>query len=466
MSRVSRWSISGLLVTAVLGCGGLFVHRGVEAQTPSATTTPSAQAELQIGVVDFKQLIGNHPEYEKLKQMQDHIRQLEQEKQILPTLNLKKDQLHAQETMKRELDKAHSELEAERAAVESQMHGLSSALSGQMQAEVARMQAEANRTLQDYVKQVHPASAAPPPDMGGQDIKSYNENLALMVQRSLMARKLELDKAMSSTVEAERGKLDSQLAAYEDSVRGKYQEELVNLNLKVRLAKDEEEQKKLEERIRAIQGEIEGAKQAKRAESEGEFQKFYKGEKARFDSEMGAYKSRVDAEVRAKIGLPPVPKAHPTAAAQQGPPPEIKAKIQEMEARMKSQLASKQAELKARMEGEQRAAVDRLKGKQADIQARLKKVQQDLMDTMSSHSKFMDKETKAKMEKLEANLKKAKDEHKQLFLSMSGDISKAVGGVADKQKVPMVLGEVVYSNTGTIPDLTDLSMVAVKQLRK
>ena len=438
----------------------------VSSATPQATATVAAASDLDLAVVDFKGLLKNHPDYQKLQQMDEHIRDMQQETEMIPVRGAKNQQAKLRQTMEDELAKAHAELNAEKAAVESQLQSLSKTLGAQMQAEVNRLQAEANAQVKKKISELAPSAAGPmtPPDTGGQTAKKYWENLNLMRSRALMARKLELEKALSAHVEAERGRLDAQLASYEDQVRGKYQEELVNLNLKLRLAKDDAEQKKLDERNHAIQSEIDKAKAAKRAECDSEFKSFYAGEKAKFDSEYSAYQKKVDSEVRQKAGAPPVEDAHtPARTPSKEPPAQVKAEIAKMQVQMKAELEAKSAQLRARMEGEQRVAVERLKGKQAQIQARLKAVEQRLLATMKDRNLFLDKDTKLKLTNLEKQLTKAKDERKQLYNSMAEDINKAVGSVASKQKVGMVLGEVYYAKPD-LPDLTDLSMVSLKQL--
>ena len=96
------------------------------------------------------------------------------------------------------------------------------------------------------------------------------------------------------------------------------------------------------------------------------------------------------------------------------------------------------------------------------MQALQKKMMQDLED----RGKYMSKETKAKLADVEKKLTKAKEDREALVKSMKSEIEKAVGDVAVKKNVPMVIGAVVLNlDTTTNQDLTDLSLLAVKQLR-
>jgi hypothetical protein len=459
---------AGLLTALVAGC--LMQGQQAPAQIPSAS--PSATADvastpvkLDLAVVDYKELLKQHPSYDKLKDIDEQIKLLEKEKEFLPYKSRGKAQAEARKTMEAEFAKARAQLEAEKSAVEGQLQGLASSMSGQMAAEGARLKAEAEATLRQYQQQVAPPQPTAA-DIGNQSIREYMENLSIMRSQKMTAKRLELEKSMGNAVDAERARLDADAAAFEDSLRAKRQDELVNLNLKVRLAKDDTEQKAVREQIDAINNELDAAKQSKRGESEGQFKAFYSEQKGRMDSEIAAYEAQLNKEIDAKAGIRRQELASKAPAqTPNGPPPDVAAKIEKMRAEMNASMQAKQAQLKARMESEQASATARLRAKQEEIAAHLKVIQDGLMKNLADRAKFMDKETKVKMDQVEKNLTKAIDERKALFKSMSEEINKAVGDVATKQKIAMVIGDVYLNLDKAYPDLTDFSMVAVKQLR-
>ncbi|CAM9753159.1 unnamed protein product, partial [Phaeothamnion confervicola] len=268
-----------------------------------ATATPAAKAaapgELDLAVVDFKQLMKNHPDFEKLQQMEQHIAEMEQEKEVLPLTEKRIGQLEARKKMEAEYKKARAELEAEKSAIDAQLHALASSLGSQMQAEGLRMKAQADAQLKDMIKKLGP-EAVTPMDTGGRTPKEYGGDLGLLRSKALMARRLELEKVMANSITAERARMDSELSKYEDSVRSKYQQELVNLNLKLRMAKDDDDQKKTEARVHEIQEEIDKAKNAKRSELDNSFKSYYADQKGKFDKDFAAYGQKVDDEVRVK----------------------------------------------------------------------------------------------------------------------------------------------------------------------
>ncbi len=459
---------AGLLATFLVGC--LTQSQQVPAQTPTPSSSSSpgavgAPVKLDLAVVDYKELLKQHPSYDKLKDIDEQIKLLEQEKQFLPLKSRGDAQASARKTMEAEFRKATSEVEAEKAAVEGQLQGLASSMSGQMEAEAARLKAEAEAELGKMQQQASPVQPNRA-DQGNQSVQEYMENLSIMRSQKMTAKRLELEKSMGNAVDAERARLDADAAAFEDSLRAKRQDELVNLNLKVRLAKDDAEQKVVREQIDAINNELDAAKQSKRGESEGQFKAFYSEQKGRVDGEIRAYEAQLNKEIDSKVGIRRQELANkPAAPAPTGPPPDVQAKLEKMRAEMNASMQAKQAQLKARMEGEQAQATARLRAKQEEIRERLKVIQEGLMKNLADRSKFMDKETKVKLDQVEKNLVKAKDERKALFKSMSEEINKAVGDVATKQKIAMVIGDVYLNLDKAYPDLTDFSMVAVKQLR-
>ncbi len=66
------------------------------------------------------------------------------------------------------------------------------------------------------------------------------------------------------------------------------------------------------------------------------------------------------------------------------------------------------------------------------------------------------------MKQLDKDLEKARADRKVVYDKMRADLSTMVGKVADKKNIPCVIGTCV-TNPG-LEDLTDLSMVEVKQI--
>lgn len=467
-----RYLAGSLLFAALAGCVLQGTSTPIQAQTtPTASATPKASdaSTVQlppIGVVDLQALLKAHPNWEKLEEMDKQVQLLESEKMFLPMQEKNEAARKLRDTMKAEFEKAQGELEGEKAAIEGQLKGMASSMSAQLRAEMQAKQAEAQATLAKYRHEVAP-DIHPAADIGQQSLREYMENLAIMRSQRLTGKRLELEKTMGAAIDSERARLDSAAAASEDAERARYQDELVNLNLKVRLAKDDAEQKAIREQMDAVNAKIEAVKNAKRAESEGAFNAFVSEQKAKMQGELSAYEATLNREVEAKIGGKRQELANtPPPSSGKEIPADVKSKIERMESEMRASLAAKEGELKRRMEAEQAEAIGRLKAKQQAVGARLQALQKKMMQDLEDRGKYMSKETKAKLADVEKKLTKAKEDREALVKSMKSEIEKAVGDVAVKKNVPMVIGAVVLNlDTTTNQDLTDLSLVAVKQLR-
>ena len=186
---------------------------------------------------------------------------------------------------------------------------------------------------------------------------------------------------------------------------------------------------------------------------------------------MASYKSQIDREVAEKVRgwAPPerrqapdrpVPQQQPQAPM--APPKEIEEKIAQARADIKGKMAAKEAELRGAMEAKGNEARARLMAKQKEIQARLEAYQEELKELFEQSRKNVDAKSKQKMDAVTKQIEKVQKERDALYDRMVADINKVVGGVAEKKDVPMVIGQVIYNRT--CEDLTDFSMVGVKQL--
>jgi len=449
----------------------------VHAQTP----TPAAAEGFHIAVVDYQSLLKNHPEFEMLKQLDEQLASLKEDRDLAPLMDQKDARRQLIDKMQKEVEKAKAEMEAEKSRLEGEMAGLSASLQGAMEAELNRVKggydSEIEALVDKYRKKMAPPTPASRPDAAVSDsapvsVSQYQEGLLLVRQRNLTARRLELEKSIRGEIEAERARFDQQMAATEDQIAGKYQEEKLNLQLKLQVTQDEAEQQKLQDRLSAISEEISSQKSARRAELEAGFSEFRNKKNAEFESQLASYKSRLDEEVASKVRgwrpperPPQQPKPQQPAPAQ-GPPPamqkEIEAKIAQARADINAKMAAKKAELEGAMQAKAAQARDQIMAKQAEVQKRLKETEEELKALFEEKKKTLSAKTKQKVAALDKQIEKVQKERDALYDRMIADINKVVAGVAEKKEVPMVIGQVIYNRT--CQDLTDFSMVGVKQL--
>lgn len=447
--------------------------------TPEQKQTDPLQG-YRVAVVDSHALMQLHPDYSKLDQLNQEITELQQERLKIEGEAREKLISEGGDQMAKAIEEAKKKLEAERAAVEGEIAALSNRLKGQMEAEMRGVQAKMEAELKAEVQKLsgtiksQPTEAPPPMDTNieGQ-IKDYMQNLMLVRERNLAAKRLELEKAVGDQIAAKKAEVDGQLAAYEAELSGQYQSERLNLQLSAQNSTDEEVKSAAEVRLGEIANEIETAKQAKRQELEGGYAAVRAEKTAELQQQLAAYQKTLDAEVsqkveqkRREIGLAPI--ARPAASQNAGPPPEIAAKIRELEARMKSQMAGRQAQLRAQLEAKMAQSRTQLENKQKQVEAELQKLEKEIQARISTGLANLPDDVQKRMKEVDEKIEKVKEETKALYASLNEDINKSVGGVAEKKKEEMVLGITYERNyfykDESFNDLTDLAQVRVQQM--
>lgn len=442
---------------------------GLTLALPAQTTQKDSEEPLKLAVVDYKVLIKAHPDFDKLQQLDEQLRLLEGQKAQVEREAKSKLFDNAKDKMAKAVAEGRSKLEAEKAAIESELANLSAHLGQQMAAEMQGLQAgyeaQIKKKIEELTGGARPEAPSAPDlnqSMNAQD-KEFMENLGLIRERNLAARRLELEKRLTSELEAERSRLDAELGAYEDQLNAQYQSEKLNLQLQVQNSADEEERKAAEARLGEISNEIADKKQARRAEIDSGFGSFRSEKQQAVQSELATYQRELDSEVRQKMvgrgGHSPAPQTPPAAANVDR---EIKDRIAQVQASLQAELESKKAALRSRMEAESATARTRLEAKQKEVEAQIYAAEERIKKEMEKRMSELPDELKKQLEGVNKQIEEVTAQRDSLYEQMRGDLNAKVEKVAVQQKVPMVIGDFVVNRT--CEDLTDRAMVAVKQM--
>lgn len=428
---------------------------------PTSTSTPTAGDLLkqEIAVVEAEKLLEMHPDFENLRRLEQEIRELEQRREEIPKEAMLKFRDKGQSRMEKAFTQAKAEMEAEQATISGELEGLSRALQLQMSSELNEIRTRLDGELRKAMEEVGAPPTSGPGDIGHKNLDEYGENLKLVAARTLAARRLEMEKASQAELTAERNRLDQELASYEDQIGSQYQEEKLNLQLKMQNNPGEEQEKVTRERLNQIDDEIASKKAAKRQEIETAMESFRQQKQASFDREIASLETKIRGEMMEKVGVQQRPTGDPNPVPV---PEEVKEKVRQAQARMESEMAVRKNELQARMQQKEQEARARLEAKASEIQDRLAKLDQQLRKQFEGRTDFLDKATKEKLEQVKQDLEKAQADRKQVYEKMLADIGMAVGKVAGKKEIPCVIGQFVVNTH--LEDLTDLSMVEVKQI--
>lgn len=434
----------------------------------------------RVATVDTLTLMELHPDFSKLEQLNQKVAELQQERIKIEGQAREKLITEGGDEMAKAIEQAKKKLEAERAGVEAEIAALSNRLKAQIESEMRGIQAGMEKELEGEVAKLKGSlpkqTEAPPLDANieGQ-VKDYMQNLMLVRERNLAAKRLELEKSVGDRIAAKKAEVDGQLAAFEAELAGRYQSERLNLQLTAQNSTDEDAKAQAEVRLGEIANEIEQAKSAKRQELEGGYAAVRAEETAQLQEQLKAYQQKLDAEVaqkvdqkRREIGLP---SSQPVAAAtNSGPPPEIQQKINELQARMRSQLAARQAQLKGQLEAKMEQSRKHLEAKQQQVEEELQKLEIDIQKRIATSMKNLPEDVQKRMTEVEEEIKTVTEESKKLMQAMREDINGAVAGIAEKKNEEMVLGltpeRTSFYKDPSFTDLTDLAQVRVQQLEK
>lgn len=461
----------------VLVAGLIGLALGLSSCRPEAPAEAAADPNLgyDFAAVDYKQLVELHPNYPKLLEIDQKIVQKEREKASIGAEAFKQLQADGATRMKSAVEKAKAKLEAERSAIEGEMSALSASLSAQIEGEMrgvkARLEGELQGDIDELKKKTPGASkepaAPPPPSRNEGQVQDYIENLNMVRERNLAARRLELEKRVGDEVNAKKAEVDGQIAAYEADLSAQYQSERLNLQLAAQNSADEAAKTAAEERLGEIGREIDAKKAARRAELDASYASVRSEATARLQADLERYQNELNAEVSANVarkrqelgGRAP---AEPRPTQPQGPPPELQQKIAEMQSRMQAELNARKAELTAQMQAKGDQARSRLKAKQEQVEAELKKIEEEITREVAARLEQLDPETKKKVTAAEQQVEELQKQRKEMADSIAADISREVGRVAQKKDVDMVIGVVPNFEWTSYPDMTEQAKVAVQ----
>ena len=454
------WGAAALLAATLLLTAVVVLRGGMPEEAWAAEQ--ATVEDLHLGVVDFDSLIRAHGDYERLQQMDEQIDVLKQELTFLPLSDQRRVVDQSQKKMQAEVNRARAELEGEYRRINAEMQGLSASMQAQLQQEGAALQAHYQGVLEQRLRPLQPAAVELQGDPKAK-MQAFLADLAAVREQRVMARRLELEKQVQQRLEAERARVESELASFEDQIMRENQQKKLNLQLQLQTATAPEQEAAIQEQLSTLGDDEQTRKDARRSELFGGLDSTREKEKASLDAEVAAYERQLNAEAQQKAAaernrLAGLPTRAPVA------PPDVQRQIEQIRATINGEMESRKAQMQSAMQSRSAEARERLKKKQAEVEKRLGDLQAQLKDMVEKSADQVSDDTRKKMDDVKARLEGLEKQRKELYDRMVADLSGKVGEVAKKQDIPAVIGSCV-ANLGC-KDLTDLAMVAVKQAQR
>ncbi len=459
MKRVGLWLTLGIVAPALAGALSWGLSERVSAQ--ESTPPPAAREKFtELAIVDFDKLLQDRPGYERVRQLDEQIALLKRELEFLPAQERKRKVDSGRKRMEREVEKARNELQAEYERVSQEMANFQKNLASQLESEGRKISAQYQSVLQKKIAALAPAQPQVPQSIQ-ERMDSFLADLAGVRQQRLAAKRLELESAMQNKLDAERARIDEELAAFDTVLMRENQEERVNLQLQLQTASNAEEEAAIQEKLAALGEKEAERKTAKRDELSKAYDAELAAQQANIEAELKKYERTLDAETREKaqaernrllkgVELPDV--ASNQAA--------VKAQIEKTRAAVNAEMEAKKAEMTATMQAKADEAQKRMQRKQADVESRLRKVQKQLELMVARGTEDVSQETRQKMDDLQAKIDDLQKQRDGLYESMASELRQLVAQIAAKQEgQPAVIGS-YFANIDCL-DLTDKTMIAL-----
>lgn len=462
MMKKSRVLVIVFFLALVLGLGSFFAlkHFGVFGHASKT----DGRDDLKVAIVDFTKLIKVHKNNKDLESLDGKIAKLEQQMYNAPSsmqkmgeerfAKLAQSKKAAEEELKREMEVLSGQLMKEKEALEARFEG-----------DVKKMESEM-QALKAEAKKRH--SAAPPevdePQPVGDQMKAFTRDLMLLRERQVTARRLDLQKKAREKIDADRERLDSELAAYESQISKENQQEKLNIQLKMQVTKDDDEMAKLREDLARLNEEESKLKEKKKSEVAEEIEKTGNSEMARIDKDVNAYKAKIDADIRAQVNQKQSSLGGGTVSAGGGGRNVNIKDLQQKGEELNRIFEQKKQSMASQLAGAQEEARRRFDAKRIELEQSIKNQEQQLMKDIMKNREKLAQADMQRMEKQKREIEKLQRERQKLYDSMLEEIKVTVTEVAHKEKIPFVVG--LYVVNVNAVDLTEKAIEKIKETNK
>lgn len=416
----------------------------------------------ELAVVDFEKLLKDQPEYERVLQLDEQIQLLQRELDFLPLADKKRKVDSGRKRMEREVEKARKELEAEYGRVSGELNNFQASMKAQLEKEGRAISDHYQQVLQQRLAALQPKAPVVPQDIR-QRLDSYVADLAVVREQRITAKRLELERGMQSSLEAEKARIDDAVAEFDNSLMVANQDRRVELQLQLNTAATPEEETAIHDKLNAISEEESQAKMAKREELSASYEALVASEKQRVESELKSFEASLNAEAKAKADaeqkrlLSTVKVASPADNRA-----EVEAQIAKVRAAVDAEMEAKKAEMTASVQAKAAEAQKTMEKKQADIEKRLQALQRQLEAMVNKSNSEVSDDTRRKMDDTKAKIEELQKQRKEIYDGIVADLKAAVERVVAKQEnPPSVIGSYVVNID--CADLTDKTMIALEK---
>jgi hypothetical protein len=462
-----------LIIPLVLILAGI-VFLGLRRQEIFKLSSP--EDRFNIGVVDLKKLIELSPSWERLVELDRKVKEMEGE--LSSSSEGVMDRLVGEHMLglKREQDKAASEMEKEMVRIKKQLEeelndNKKRAIEAvkAIEEKFARMQkAQADGSREEDERNGFPASEdeITGPDsvekkMVYTEINDAVNDLYLLSKRQVAARSLELEQKMKAGIEELQKKQDAELNDFENRILQANQSRKLNLQLKMQVAATAEEREAIQEELNKIAEDESSQKEAMVSRMRQESERQRSLDTVALRKEILAFKMKLDAELTQKVKAIQ-DEAVGRVSRKTGVPKDRLTLGNFMEPQgLKQEYREKMLQLQAEQKRAMEDASRQYDKKRKELAERLQKIEQDMYRRVMEKRKLIEDSRKEEYARKEEALSSLKKQRERLFLSVVEELKAVVEKSARFRRTALVVSG--YITSLDCKDFTEQAAKIVKE---
>ncbi len=462
-----------IIITLILVTAGYFIHKN-QTRIEAAVTTENGELT-SIAVVDYEKLLREHPDYSKLEKLNQEIYMI-----APPDLDperIKKIHSGLSDRLEKYKEQVEKTLEAERDRIQADSNARVKKLHDQVEAQFKEKQKDFEKYRDQLEKDYQTSSEDPDRPLTPyekefhQRLAKYSGDLIALKDRQVMAKDLELRKKSQAKLQAEENRLSKVLSDYEDELRKEHQNDKLNLQLKMQVAKDDQEREELQKQLSAIFEEEQKLVTAKRKELADEFAKLEDAETASNKKALDEYRKTLEKDVNSQLS--DVQKKVAQELQQEGlsrgddaphVPRELRDKLEARHKQLTREMEQLEDKIKPQIRQIEKEAEEQFNRRKDQLIKQLQEYQKALDTEFQEKSKVIVGELETATLEAQKTRDKLIAQRKNLIERMSEEINQEVAKVAREENLGLVLGE--YEVNLNARDISDLAQPAVRNISR
>jgi hypothetical protein len=470
--NIAKYLIIALLVCTFIGGAAWFVI----AEKDKAEKDKNVKETQTIGVINYEQLVPEHPDFVKLEELDKQIASLDNEP--IDQTKLRK----VSEDLKKKMSDYQKQLESllaqEQARIKQESNAKANALQGKMDSTLRAKKIEMLKYKEQLEKEYSKSQKSSAKKAPSSFEKEFQKRLQVkandllsLKEHQIAAKAMELSKKSQEKLMTRKSGVDQKVAAYEEEIRAQNQTKKIDLRLKLQTAKSDEEREAVQKQLEQLFSEESSLVEAKRKELYTDVRSLEKEEVAKNDAILRKFKARLDADVnrqlsgvKNKIASEMASQGISGAIEDVSIPKEYRDKLAAKQKEIQAEMSSLQAKLKTEMEEISKTA-------QAQFETRKKMIIDKLQSYQGNLAKEFDRKRNEMVKELHSSKSEKNKARHQLIIQRKNtyemiieDINAKVKAIAKAKSISFVVGTYV-SNVNAV-DLSDDARNAIQADKK